>query len=506
MPFVLAIVAIIAVIYVGFLIVGWIDPSFLFDNWVARISIMHLIGAGAVTWLLSVYVMLAHRLDVWPVYAFIVIGTLFARKHFRRRAPLPPNSGGRIVDASLPPGFAPLPPNSGGRVDGGLEEGGDKSAGSVLLLPSASACERRFSLIALICGGVICIALLCVAFRIRAGMGYDAYAMWALKAKSLFVNGNLSFILDAANRSPGVSPVPWPYCAHADYPLMLPLYGWWIYAHFGRVAEYWMQAIDILFYLNLVVLFYFCAREEVKREYALMGAAVLVAARVTTMYSGVVYADIVLAAYFLTSGFFLYRTLKGNRPSDLAALCLLSGSMVMLKNEALAWVFLTLLIFAFKNLKAKQNARTAYLLLSIVVGYLPWWLIKHSANLDASTLKEDSFNPISQSIRILLPRSRDLCVAMGRQLFGVGPQYPAWGLGWILIIASSLRVKLNRTPGFNCFGLLALSQLCIYMLLFLQITNFWYWVTTFLDRALLHVFPSLLLFALITSFREQKES
>jgi len=456
-----AIASLVAVVYVGFLIAGWIDPDFVFDNWLARISIMHLLGAGAVAWILSVYVLLTHRLQIWPVYAFIVIGTFFARQHFKRA-------------------FRPA--------------------------TASKAPQCRFSILSLICGVVIIVALLCVVFRIPAGMGYDAYAFWAFKAKAFFASGDISFLLDPSNRSVGSSSIPWPYCVHADYPLMLPIYGWWVYAHLGHVSEHWMQAINVFFYVNLITLFYFCARREASPAIALIGLCILVASRPLILYSTVVYSDIILSAYFLTSGYFLYRTMNENKPSDARMLCLLSGSMVMVKNEALAWMVVTLLIYAVVNFKSQQNRRTGFLLLAMIVGYLPWWIIKHSAKLDAATLREDSFNPISQSIRILLPRGRDLCVAIARQLFGIGPQYPAWGLGWILILGSLFRARSTKLKGLNAFGLLGLSQFCIYMLLFMQISNFWFWVTTFLDRALVHVYPGLLLYALITSFPQQEKS
>ncbi len=374
------------------------------------------------------------------------------------------------------------------------------------------------------------------------GLDWDALAIWQLKAKMLFVDGNLAAWQNTA---------PFPY-AHFDYPLLTPLLSWWTYRHFDGIDLHWAQANGLLFYADLLIIFAGSAIRYVPAWAALLATALLSGLPEVTLHAVSGYADLPLAAYFLGAGVFLIRALNERETGAWRLVGWMLAGVILVKNEGLlacvsAFGVIGLhfcharrvfplvsadninkeasrvdsaeanaaklaaetgeptepaLSSAHDNLQAKR-ASFVWLLLP-GLAYLPWWLLKHQWALSNDVMQPA--HPPHFTIRLLWWRMwYAILHGFGRQMLWLGPWFPAWGLFGAVLLAGIAAAYQRRIRLARPLWLLAGIQICGYIGIYMITPSALpAHIISSVDRLTLHVAPTLLLAALLSCFGQEK--
>jgi len=166
------------------------------------------------------------------------------------------------------------------------------------------------------------------------GEGWDAFSIWNLHARFLFLGGN--------HWRDGLSPlIPW---SHPDYPLLLP----------GAIAHFWMYlcndssaipaAIGLAFTFSTLGLLYGSLERVRGRTAAMLGLMTLASTPFFIEQGSAQYADVPLSFFFLASiaSLSMYDQLPANEARDrglivLAGLAL--GCAAWTKNEGVLFLF-----------------------------------------------------------------------------------------------------------------------------------------------------------------------
>lgn len=428
-----------------------------FPQWWARLALAHLVGAAALAWIEMTAICLMDRPILWPIYMLLLL--LIALVPFQRKREEQPLSS------------APLP------------------------LASATPLRTgEWLLVALVALG----AWTAIERGRLFGIGWDAYEIWQLVAKVLFVDGN-------ARALHGGRLVAF---IHLDYPLLIPLQSWWTYRHIGGVNDRWAQAIGFCFYLDLLALFFAASIRFVNRSRALMALAVLAGLPVLTQHATSGFADIGLATYFLAVNICLALVLI-RREYGLAPLLgwLLVG-LALTKNEGTSACLGVLLIAGFYGLRERRSERRLALmrLLAwagiVVLALLPWTIYKHHWGITNDVL--GAAGSAHFSARLLLWRlGYALWQGFGKQLASIGPWFPAWNL-LIVLLPLGLLMSLRRHVRDDFpIWIMAALQLCGYLGIYM-ITNapVAIHVNSSVDRLVLHLAPTLLYATLLGCFAQ----
>jgi Dolichyl-phosphate-mannose-protein mannosyltransferase len=220
------------------------------------------------------------------------------------------------------------------------------------------------------------------------GEGWDAFSIWNLHARFLFLGGN--------HWRDGLSPlIPW---SHPDYPLLVP----------GATAHFWMYlgnpscavpaATGLAFTFSTLGLLYGSLERVRGRTAAMLGLMTLASTPFFIEQGSAQYADVPLSFFFLASiaSLSMYDQRPANEARDrglivLAGLAL--GCAAWTKNEGVLFLFATILASLLVLVRG-QRQRTAVrqsqpifsgwsLLVTLVVAAAPifglvLWL-KHAA-------------------------------------------------------------------------------------------------------------------------------
>ena len=475
-----------------------------FGAWWANLAVAHLLGATAFAVMQQLCVLFAGKPLVWPVYVLLAILCLVA----------------------LTP--APLPKKPGRRENGVMEGGAEQlqwryiwptlkftarlynvqSSDEANVSTSASPLPGFFGRGV---GGegyslALFLGILTVLQRLwLIGLDWDALAIWQLKAKMLFLDGNLAAWQNTA---------PFPY-AHFDYPLLTPLLTWWTYRHFDGIDLHWAQANGLLFYADLLIIFAASAIRYVPIWAALPATALLSGLPEVTLHAVSGYADLPLSVYFLGAGVFLIRALNERETGAWPLVGWMLAGVILVKNEGLLACLSAFVVSGVYLYHARRtpvdtpdnspNKRASFVwLLSPGLAYLPWWLLKHRWALSNDVMQP--VHPPHFTIRLLWWRMwYAILYGFGRQMLWLGPWFPAWGLFGVIALAGIAAAYRRRIRPARPLWLLAGIQLCGYIGIYMITPSALpAHIISSVDRLTLHVAPTLLLAALISCFSEEK--
>ncbi|MCL5283176.1 MAG: hypothetical protein M1330_00470 [Armatimonadetes bacterium] len=434
--------ALLAIAVLGLLVTGWTIRRHPFRSLPARLAFAYLIGAAVMTWLLIVYTELSGRLSIWPVYILIAV---------------------------LLPGW--------------------RRAWQFLITTSDTAdlSEKpsSFSRWEWLLAAMIAASILIVIERLLlVRISWDGYAQWQLRAKAFFLDGDFSILGDPA------------HYVHLDYPLLVPLNAWWVYAHLGAVNDHWSQVIGLVFYLDLLALFGDAALAAADRTYALAALAIVASAPVVIKHAASGYADIEFAVYFLGLAIALTWWLKAPTIERFWAPAWMIASIVLVKNEGLlaaaGSVWTTFIFARHSRLKSAP-------LIASAVGFLPWVVARWHWRLSTPLLH--AIGPRLLNWPVTLSRLLRVTTEMIIQAARIGPAYPAWGLFLLLAVTGVLMWWKHKNREALMLAWLVVIQFAGYSAI---ITLAPYSVHALListsDRLTLHLFPAILLIALMSSY------
>ena len=360
-----------------------------------------------------------------------------------------------------------------------FKNGGKKSA---LSLPNAGG---NFKLnIFLSCG--IAIETIYAFFRalVKPMEAYDAVAIYAIKAKALYLAGSIpgNFFTGTIN-----------LFAHPDYPLNIPLGETFIYLFLGSLNDQLVKIIFPLYFTGILGLLYFGIRRFAARTYALVFTFILATIPHFSALAANGYLDLVLAYYCFASALFLFFWFEDTSKIQFF---LISAIMIALagwtKNEGLMYCIINvmLMLIFFLTGRSKNTTRLnliyfpSYIFIILIIS-LPWLWIKMSAHLVNDEIQLSNLTPMY----ILSQYRRVWPIVYEFQKHFFGPK--KWNIIWLVFIFTLIvRFKNIFSKGakyaslyiFFAFG----GYILIYMITSANVT--WHLSST-ASRFLLHFLP-----------------
>lgn len=435
------------VIGLGGLLLGLTVPRLPFSAWWANAALAHLVGATVLTWVLTPVAMATGRLMVWPVYVLLLLLLPTWRRAVSRLFPKPSSTVSAASD----------------RIS-----------------------RWEWASVLLIVVGVFSALWNGWMF----GLGWDGWAIWQFKAKAFFLDGNLSILRDTTH---------YDY-AHMDYPLLVPLQTWWTYMHLRDVIERWAQAVNFLFYLDVLAIFTAAAFRYLSRPYVLIGLAFLATLPIMSGHAASGFADMPFTAFLLAMGVCLsFLFVDGDR-SQIPLLAWWFAGIVLTKNEGLLACLSGLGVGIVYGLRHWQIGRALLLWAAVAaIAYLPWYFVKHAWHLTSDILEPEQ--PVHLTFGLLAWRLGYTLRGFVGELLHLGPRAPSWGLVIVLVPMGLWMSFCRRMASTGPLWMLAFFQWVGYIGIYLITPHpLAQHMATSSGRLLLHLMPLIVLAALLGCF------
>jgi hypothetical protein len=320
---------------------------------------------------------------------------------------------------------------------------------------------------------------------------YDAVSNWGLKAKAIFLAGEIpeNFLLN-----------PNYAVFHPDYPLLVPLLESYVYRSVGDLREASARVIFPLFLAGCVaVLFAALRRAGQTRRSAFVFSFLLISIPYVFEQATNGYADVVITFYFGAGSLYLYLWQAMKRDFFLVLSAVFTGFAALTKNEGLVlicihlvWLLAALQLQSHRRLWNKL-ARFGIYGCVLVAVLVPWYLFRDSLGLRNDVINRDV---VAQGFTWEhLSRIGPILYHLQTQVFG--PKN--WNMVWILLgVAVSLRHKVLFRPPvvfvLAATGLTLLVYMSVYLITPYTIPPFdvaWH-LRTSASRLLLHVLPQVM--------------
>jgi len=317
---------------------------------------------------------------------------------------------------------------------------------------------------------------------------YDAVSNWGLKAKAIFLAGEipLSFL-----RNPNYE------VFHPDYPLLVPLIESHVYRFLGDLREASAKVIFPLFLAGCTaVLFAVLRKAGQTRRSGLLFSFLLTSIPYFSQQATNGYADVVMSFYFGGGTLYLYLWQTTGNGLFLALSALLTACAALTKNEGLVIVGVHLLWLAGVLLSRAGTARrrklisfgTYFCILAAVL--TPWYLFKVSLGVGNDVINSEAFR--AGFSWKSWSRMGPIAYHLQTQVFG--PKN--WNLVWILLCAAVVvrRQVLLRSPAvlvLCVMGLVLAAYMSVYLVTPYTTAPFdvrWH-LRTSASRLLLHALP-----------------
>ena len=316
---------------------------------------------------------------------------------------------------------------------------------------------------------------------------YDAVANWGLKAKAIFMAGNIP---EGFLRNPNYE------VFHPDYPLLVPLLESHVYRCIGDLREVSAKIIFPLYLVGCVaILMAALRRAGQSRRGCLLFGFLLVSIPYFSEQATNGYADVVVSFYFGAGSLYLYLWQTKGTGLFLILSALLTSCAALTKNEGfvlvgvhLVWLAAVLLSRSGIAFRRKLFSLGIYFCIVSAV-LMPWYLFKNSLGLRNDVINSEVVAGLNWNS---FSRVGPILYHLQTQVFG--PKN--WNLVWILLCAAvGLRHRiLLRSPAafvLCAMGLTVVAYMSVYLITPYTIPPFdvrWH-LRTSASRLLLHVLP-----------------
>ncbi len=334
------------------------------------------------------------------------------------------------------------------------------------------------------------------------GDGWDAFAIWNLHARFLFLGG-------ARWRDGYSTLIPW---SHPDYPPLVPAAVAHFWSYLGNDSPAIPAVLGFVFALSTVVLLCSALTRMRGGDAAMLGGLTLVSTPFFVSQAAAQYADIPLSFFFLSTLVLLYEysTSGSKRTLALAGLC--AGFAAWTKNEGLLFLFSAVIGQILPMLLGKRPVGTrkrrevfAFLIGAAPLLALDLWF-KHFI-----APPGDLFTTPASMISKAMTPLRYLVI-----LKWFGKQFLRFGDWWLIPVTlvlvalyflSSRNEKLREDAALHASLWTLALTLVGYFAIYVITPNELYWHLRFsLNRLLLQVWPSaLFLFFCSVSLRRGPE-
>lgn len=356
--------------------------------------------------------------------------------------------------------------------------------------PEASSGLGSFSLLYVLFYALLISSLLAFAFMsmVRPHGGWDAWAVWNLKARFIFLGGERW--MDGFSGA-----LSW---SHPDYPLLLPalVARAWIYAGQNTViAPVFIAAVFTFATLGLLVSSLGTLRDKTQ---GLIAGIVLMGTPFYLEHGASQYADIPLGFFYLAT--LVLFCLAERSPSSGNAWMILAGLMAgfsaWTKNEGLLFLTLVIAVRLALTLSRKRQRAEGRHWFNFTVGLLPLFVIIGYLKLQVTPVNDPRLTQgLTLTIGKLGDLSRYLYVWMSflseLALFGGSIiNLPIVLICYALLLGkSNLKESLGFSTGLGTLSLMLAGHIFFYLITPYDLD---YDVKTSLARLLMQLWPSVL--------------
>lgn len=204
---------------------------------------------------------------------------------------------------------------------------------------------------------------------------WDAVAIWFFKAKALFLENNfLNYIKN----------INWLFSSQA-YPIGIPLIISSYYRLISKINDQSIQLYFLMFYLNLtifnlgILIDFF--EKKINKIILLLAVLSFYISSNIVVYSHNGYVDLILGSIFSVIFYLLYLFFNEKevmlKNDLLKSIIILSGCSLMIKNEAIPFVFFTLLILLINflsNINKINKKQIVSIIPYIIIFFFPFIL------------------------------------------------------------------------------------------------------------------------------------
>ena len=309
---------------------------------------------------------------------------------------------------------------------------------------------------------------------------WDAWAIWLFKAKAFYLDGSVDPFLARAVEFTDHQP---------GYPLLMPLYGVFLYTLNGGVDDYGFKMVSVCFFLASLGVFHYFARRAGRASPALVFTAMLASVPMLNVvafeFAG--YVDTALAFYLLASAGFLHAWWRAGNRLDLAAASVAATAAAWTKNEGQFFLPAIMLLGAAGLL---LRGRAGKLELLLLVGpptalLLPWTILRAGHGVEAAGFTMGfNFDPELFSIAVAALVSEAL-------------RWDLFVLTFVLLVAAAVAAaRLRMAAAFWILpGLVAWHLFGALMAYSTGRNDLQWWLGTSADRILAQLVPLALLSA-----------
>ena len=307
---------------------------------------------------------------------------------------------------------------------------------------------------------------------------WDAWAIWLFKAKAFYLDGSAGpFLARAAEftyHQPG-------------YPLLVPLYGVFLYTLNGAVDDFGFKMVSVCFFRASLGVFHYFARRAGQLGPPLAFTAMLASVPMLNVVSLELagYVDAALALYLLASAGFLHAWWRAGNRLDLAAASVAATAAAWTKNEGQFFLPAILLLGAAGLLLSGRSKKFDWLLLlgPPTTLLLPWTILRAGHGVEAAGFTMGfSFDPKLFSIAAAALVSEAL-------------RWDLFVLTFVLLVAAAVAAALLRMAAAFWIlpGLVAWHLFGALMAYSTGQNDLQWWLGTSADRILAQLVPLALL-------------
>jgi len=359
-------------------------------------------------------------------------------------------------------------------------------------LKSFSPCKPRLEDIIPIFLIIIMMIPLWLQAHFFAHGGWDAWSVWNIKAKFLFLGGHRWDNM--------FDPILWRSSPH--YPLLLPLINVWGWSFINAPVYYVPLFTSIIFTFLVMCLLYFGLKELLQSQVSFVAVVVLLTSPLFVKHALSQYCDLIFGFYLLASIYCLVKSRIENCSSFSLLAGLFIGLLTFTKGEGLlAAGLLTLLSFLYLswNNKHKKNSNIiTCLVLGIFFAALPTIIFKVFFAPSNVTFTNGL---ISQASPSSLMRLKAILIFYFYELKSL-----KWN-GLLIIMASGL--LLLRTKAFDTNIIIIPIFIIFYSLIVTcyyfintQFEIFW-WLKSTLERIIFALLPTIVFWIFFALFRNK---
>ena len=307
---------------------------------------------------------------------------------------------------------------------------------------------------------------------IRPPIAWDSWAIWLLKSKIFFIDG---FVNSAALN----------YLS-SNYPIVLSLFGTFIYIVLGQTDDSSVLLVSSAFYIFLGIAFFSALKMRFSTFYSLLFTFFLLTIQNLIRHGGRLeagQADLPLAYFIFVSAVLFLNYLKKREFKTLVILNLFLGICSLIKFEGAVFSLIIELAVVYNILKHKEYK----FLFPSLFWFLPlidWILFVKINNIAGVELSNKSFV-------FSLGRIIDVIKMTILEFMNI----KTWGFLWILGILSLPYILKRGSAESKIISVIIAVQFLVYLFLYLFVTI--YTPESSLGRLLVHIAP---LFLLVIAF------